>query len=205
MKRLRCFPGRLWHQSRGAAGLEAALILPLFIFFIVGMVELYQQYRAQGIIDQAAAQIAHSVSQQSKLHENGSCTVADNICVYDNLAEAMFQPLDYTGNGRVVVSVYAAASAGPGSNFVWQLGNASGWTRSYPGSSGLTHANLGSTAGLPPARGGQSLIVVETLYRSTPFVLSAKFWGLVTGSRTLYSRAVARPLYGDLRQLRPGP
>jgi len=43
------------------------------------------------------------------------------------------------------------------------------------------------------------------VYQFTPFVLSGKFWGLVTGNKTLYSRAVASPMYGDLRILRPNP
>ena len=122
---------RVGRNSRGAAGLEAAIVLPLFIFFIIGIVELYQQYRTQGIIDQAAATIAHSVSQQTALYANGSCDVANNVCVYGAIAQQVFSPLDFERNGRVVVSVYVAAesvSGGPG--FVWAPINDSGWTRS---------------------------------------------------------------------------
>lgn len=200
MRRL-CKIGR---NSRGAAGLEAAIVLPLFIFFIIGIVELYQQYRTQGIIDQAAATIAHSVSQQNALYANGSCTVANNVCVYGAIAQQVFSPLDFDGNGRVVVSVYEAEPVSGGPGFVWALDNIRGWTRSYP-SAGLSHPNVGSMTGFPPARAGQTLIAVETVYQFTPFVLSGKFWELATGNKTLYSRAVASPMYGDLRILRPNP
>lgn len=200
MRRL-CKIGR---NSRGAAGLEAAIVLPLFIFFIIGIVELYQQYRTQGIIDQAAATIAQSVSQQNALYANGPCSVANNVCVYGAIAQQVFSPLDFERNGRVVVSVYVAEPVGGGPGFVWAPINDRGWTRSYP-SSGVNHPNVGSTSGFPPARAGQTLIVVETEYQFTPFVLSGKFWGLVTGNKTLYSRVVASPMYGDLRILRPNP
>lgn len=198
-----------WRNTHGAAGLEAAIILPIFIFFIVGVVELYQQYRAQGIIDQAAASIAHSVSQQSVIYDRAPCTVASNVCVYDTLAAHIFAPLDYAENGKVSVAVLVAVSNGPSNTYRWSSPdestgatplNTTGWKRTYPSTSDVAMPT--TLPGLPEPQAGDAIIVVDTAYRSIPFVLSAGFWRLLTGERTQHSRSVAIPLYADLRQLR---
>lgn len=193
----------LLRSARGAAALEAAVILPFFIFFIIGTFELYQQYRAQSQVDLVATNIAQSVALQPALFEGNDCQAGNVVCVYEAVAADLYRPFGFDANGRVVISVWYAAPGGAG-GAGWVRDNAAdGWSVSYPSSSSVSHTNLGSTAGFPPARAGDSIIVVETLYRHTPFVLSGGFWKLVTGESTLYSRAVARPLNGDLRALQP--
>ena len=205
----------LWRNERGAAGLEAAIILPIYIFFLVGIVELYLQYRAQGILDQAAANIAHSISQQSTMHDSGSCpangAAANDVCVFNTMAGQLFAPLDYAGKGKLSVSVLVAVANPPSDGgHRWAIpataventpaGSPTGWQRCY--NAQCSDSDLTSTLVLPTPRAGDSIVVVDTAYRFKPFVLSAKFWKLDNGEMLLKSRAVATPLYGDLRQLR---
>ena len=190
----------LLSSSRGSAALEAAIILPLFVFFVLGTVDLYLNYRAQSQVDRAASSIAHSLSMQQEIFSEPDCTASNAVCVYETIAADLYQPLNFARNGRLSISVQVAAEHQGSQEIRWETGN--GWPVDY-GNTSIGPSRVGSTDGLPAPRAGDTLILVEAMYQHEPFALSAGFWETVHGSMTLYSRAVARPRYGDLSTLEP--
>lgn len=181
--------------SRGAAALEAAIILPIFVMFLLGAVEMYQQFRAQSQVDLVANNIANSLAMQQRVFSEPGSTAANAVQVYGPIAEDLFRPLSFS-DGRVRLAVLnAEPQAGSPSTITWQVGD--GWPV-IQGNAAVTHSRFGSVAGLPEPQVGASVVIVEALYKHTPFVLSADFWSALTGERTMYSRAVVNPRFGDV-------
>lgn len=182
--------------SRGVAALEAAIILPIFIMFLLGAVEMYQQFRAQSQVDLVANNIANSLAMQQRVFNVPTSTAANAVQVYGPIAEDLFKPLDFA-DGRLSMAVLTAEpQEGSPSVVTWQLGD--GWGPVFFGNSAVSHDRLGSLAGLPEPQLGTSVIIVEALYKHTPSILSADFWSALTGERTMYSRAVVNPRFGDI-------
>jgi hypothetical protein len=190
----------LLRSSRGSAALEAAIILPLFVFFLLGTIDLYLHFRAQSQVDRAASSVAHSLSMQREIFSEPDCTASNAICVYETLTADLYQPLNFSTNGRLRITVLVGVQNRNTSAVRWETGK--GWPMDY-GNTSIGPSRLGTTEGLPPPRAGDTLILVEAVYKHEPFALSAGFWETLRGSLTLYSRAVARPRYGDLSTLEP--
>lgn len=189
-------PRHLAANTQGTAGLEAALLLPVFVFFIVGAIELYQHFRVKSLLDRAAYSVAHSVGTQRELYRDSpDCPVANDICVYGAVAADLFRPLNFQANGRLRITTYVAQ------NGAWQILPNSGWPADF-GNALISTGNVGNTNDLPgPVDDGESVVVVEALYQSTPFALSSRFWEQLGGQSTLYSRAAFKPRYLDLHTL----
>jgi hypothetical protein len=189
--------------SRGVAGVEAALILPLMVFIIIGTIEVYQYFRAATILDRAAFTLANGISIQRELLDRGQCTNSNDICTYGAITRDLMTPLDYDRNGRVIFSVFAATEP-TGRNpppVRWE--SQPQWTRSYTGSgaTGSAVSRLEPTRGFPPANRGDTVIVVEVFYDFEPFAMSSAFWETLGGQRRMYSRAFFRPRFSDIREL----
>lgn len=200
-----CWLRRLWSCDDGIAGIEAALIIPLMVFIIVGTMELYHYFRAAAVLDRAAFTLADGVAMQRELFDGGPCDKSDHICTYGAVAQDLLTPLDFSRNGWVIITAFAATEPASGSNpppvtwkhaFEWQRIYAGGdTTGSQPGSM------LDSTEGFPPANEDDTLIVVEVFYDFVPFALTSAFWETLGGPRRMYSRAFFRPRFADLREL----
>lgn len=196
---------RLWRCQRGIAGIEAALIIPLMAFIIVGTMELYHYFRAAAILDRAAFTLADGVAMQRELFDGGPCDKSDNICTYGAIAQDLLRPLDYSRNGWIIISAFAATDPGSGSNpppVSWK--NSSEWNKRYSGGStggSVPNSLLAPSSGFPPANEGDTLIAVEVFYDFIPFAISAAFWETLAGSRRMYSRAFYRPRFAELREL----
>lgn len=191
----------LWRSDRGIAGIEAALIIPLMIFIIVGTMELYNYYRAAAVLDRAAFTLSDGVAMQRELFDGGDCEKSDNICTYGAIAQDLMTPLDFSRNGWVIISAYTAADPGPGGAVTWN--SASAWTRHYAGSGtggAAPGSQLDPSSGFPTANEGDTLIAVEVFYDFVPFAMTAAFWEILGGSRRMYSRAFFRPRFSDLRE-----
>lgn len=196
---------RLWTDEHGVAGIEAAVVIPLMAFIIVATVELYQYFRAASILDRAVFTLADGVAMQRELFDSGSCDESDSICTYGAIAQDLMTPLDYSRNGWVIISAFAATEPAPGANpppVTWK--NTFEWRREYSGtgnSGSQPGSLLDSTQGFPPANDGDTLIVVEVFYDFVPFAISAAFWETLGGPRRIYSRAFYRPRFAELRDL----
>jgi len=197
---------RLWRSEKGVAGIEAALVIPLMVFIIVGTLELYQYFRAASILDRAAFTLADGVAMQRELFDGGTCNKSDNICTYGAIAQDLLTPLNFSANGWVIISAYAATEPQSGWNpppVRWE--NGPEWTRDYSGGGGgggsAPASLLDPSSGFPPANDGDTLIAVEIFYDFVPFAMSAAFWETLGGPRRMYSRAFYRPRFAELREL----
>lgn len=194
----------LWRSDRGVAALEAALIIPLMVFIIVGSVEMYQYFRAAAIVDRAAFTLADGVAMQRELYQGGSCENSDSICTYGAIAQDLMTPLDFSSNGWIIISAYATTppSGGTPPSVTWK--GTTEWSEMFSGSGtgeSAPDSLLSPPEGFPPASIDDTLIVVEVFYEFVPFVLSARYWEILGGQRRLYSRAFYRPRFADLREL----
>lgn len=195
----------LWRSERGIAGIEAALIIPLMVFIIVGTMELYNYFRAASILDRAAFTLADGVAMQRELFDQGACDNSDDICTYGAIAQDLLTPLNFSANGWIIISAFAATEPEGGTNpppVSWK--NSSEWNRRFTGvgnSGSVPDSLLEPSSGFPPANDGDTLIVVEIFYDYEPFALSSAFWETLAGTRRMYSRAFYRPRFAELREL----
>lgn len=192
--------------QRGAVSIEAALVIPLMVFIIIGSFELYQYFRAASVLDRAAFTVANGVAMQRGLKDQGRCADTDDVCAYGAIMTDLMTPLNYRAHGRMVISLYVAEDKGKGA--AWK--NAPQWRRSYAGGSygGAVTSRLTPPDGFPqpmtkPAVAGEvdSVVVVETFLDFEPFAISAAFWQALGGKRLLESRAFYRPRFADLSTL----
>lgn len=203
MKRFFRFLNPLFFKcDKGSAAIETAIILPVFIFLVLGTVDVYNNFRAQSIVDHAASSIAQSLALQKNIYIRNDCNQADAICVYQNIAKDIYRPLGFQENGCVRITVVegkASESNTAPTPYFWAVG--SGWPVRYPSSALCAKFGAdGNFNDLPDnewAIVGDALIVVEAWYQYQPFSLSAGFWKSV-GKQNLYSRSTTRPRYGSL-------
>src|SRR5690606_26190210 len=142
---------------------------------------------------------------QRELFFRGSCDKSDDICTYGAVAQDLLTPLDFSRNGWVIITAFAATEPVSGNNpppVTWK--NSPEWTYTHAGN-GTTGSHpssmLDSTEGFPPANEDDTLIVVEVFYDFVPFALTSAFWETLGGPRRMYSRAFFRPRFADLREL----
>lgn len=193
----------LRRAERGIAAVEAALLIPLLAFTLVGFMELYQYHRAAALLDRSAFTLANGISIQRDLYDRGDCSRTTNVCTYHAIAADLMQPLNYRRHGQAIFSVYAATEPSGNNPAEWEKNPE--WRRAYKGDSlmpGIADAvTRVQTDDFPPANRGDTIIVVEMFYDHQPFVLSAAFWETLGGQRRLYSRAYFRPRFSDIREL----
>lgn len=211
---------RLTGQEQGVAGLEAAIVLPFLIFFIFGIIETYQYFRAAAVIDRAVFSVADGVSMQAKLYAGAPCDVTDHLCTYGVLMSQLMQPLDYANSGTMTIRLFVANPSGSCSGrgtagpVVWcnQMEDAKfgtvGWSRKCVGTSPCaevtalpTPATGTPVPGMPVPQANDTLVVVQVWQPYEPFVISSRFWAALGGERNLTATAFYRPRFNDLKQL----
>jgi len=188
--------------QRGAAAIEAALILPVAIFMVFACLEVYQYFRAAALLDRIAFTVANGVAMQRELLNGGQCDKSDDICVYGTMAQDLFQPLDYSARGGMIISTYAATEPDENGDVAWKAQPE--WRVTFKGSTSSLPdpiSRLGDTTVFPPARTGDTLVIAETFYDHEPFAISSHFWTALAGTTNMYSRFFFRPRFNDLRTL----
>ncbi|MBV6272976.1 pilus assembly protein [Alcaligenaceae bacterium CGII-47] len=200
------WPRRHRRLERGVAAIEAALLMPVAIFLVLGCVETYQYFRAEALINRVAFTVANGVAMQQTLYDRSQCTKSDDICIYNTITNDLFEPLDYAAHGGLIISAFVTTDivideAG-NSTVSWQ--NAPKWFKSYKGSPTANDpaSRLTDTDIFPPPKAGDTLIVAEVFYAHEPYIMSSKFWAALGGTRQMYSRFVFRPRFDDLRELK---
>jgi len=154
--------------KRGTAAMEAALILPILITMMLGMVELTTYVEATRKAVSAAQTVADLVAQES-------ATTDSNLDVIRLAAHSILAPLD-TEDGKLLISI---ASIGfdddDGSTFVL-------WEDQDPGATAIL-ASDADELGSP----GESVIAVTMTYEyESPF-------GFMLTTSTVEERSFARP------------
>ena len=189
-------------RERGAAAIEAALILPVAVFLVFACMELYQYYRAAALLDRVAFTVANGVAMQRELFNHGQCDKSDDICVYGAMAQDLFQPLDYGQRGGLIISAYAATEPDKNSNVTWNTQPE--WRMAFKGAGSAMPDPLSKLTGndeFPPAKVGDTIIIAEAFYDHEPFAISSKMWTALAGTSHMYSRFFFRPRFDDLREL----
>lgn len=162
--------------------------------------------RVIAVMDRVAFTLVNSISIQTSLIDDGSCSSPDRLCTYGAIMPTLLTPLD-AKNASAIISVYATntpvGSSGPSA---WTSISSSnhGWTHTvYQGTEAEAPASRVSAANLPTAlisknpRTADTVIVVELFYTYTPFAVSSSLFNLFFDSQQ-YSRALIRPRYADL-------
>ncbi|MDN5844254.1 MAG: pilus assembly protein [Alcaligenaceae bacterium] len=185
------------HLQRGVAALEAALLMPVAIFLLLGSFETYQYFRADAIVARASFAVANGVAMQPKLI-GGSCKQSDSVCTYSTIAQDLFTPLNYEAHGGLIISGFKT-DVGSGSNPKAEWDD-DPWSCSYKGSKGAAgpESRIADTEDFPPPRAGDTLIVAEVFYEYEPYIMSSKFWSSLGGTKMLYSRFFFRPRFEEL-------
>lgn len=190
---------KLLRNDSGIAAIEAALVLPVFIFFIVGAVEIYQFFRAQSIVERAAYEIAQSLSLQKEMFNGSQCSKADNLCVYENVAEQLMHPLDFKQHGRLRLTVLTSSQEDENSAVLWNV--EPGWPVVFGNAD--DHGNPAASFPLEAERPEETVLAVELAYDTSHLILTGRMRQLLTGSSTLVGRAYLRTRNDALRELKP--
>ncbi|MEE3651084.1 MULTISPECIES: TadE/TadG family type IV pilus assembly protein [unclassified Brenneria] len=189
---------RVGRNCRGVVAIEAALIIPLAVFLIIGAWELYHYFRTAAVVDRAAFMVANSLSMQRELKDGNGCRLADDICTYQTIAPDLMTPLDYQRNGGLVISFYTAEEAN--GEAVWQtIPERPSKIFKGSGNSRVPVSRLAPPAGFPQAEVGDAAIVVEVFYHYTPFAIGSTFWRALGAERQIVSRVFYRPRFIPLR------
>lgn len=190
-------------RERGVAALEAAIILPVAVFMVFACVELYQYYRAAALLDRVAFTVANGVAMQRELFNQGKCDQSNDVCVYGQIAQDLFQPLDYGSNGSMVISAFAATEPDEKGSVSWK--SQTEWRVFFKGTASAQPdpvSRLVDSSAFPQAKVGDTIIVAEGFYDYIPFAMSSTFWASLAGTSQIYSRFFFRPRFDDLRVLR---
>ena len=180
-------------NERGAAGLELAMLAPLFLCILLGFSELHQYLRALSIVERTAFSIGDMVAQRPSLHDSNSPSDSSNIGVYWQAAAVSAQPLDMAENGMVVITVVNDGGVAK-PKIAWQ--------RSAPGWKSKATTQISAAKPLPagvPFYARDNTVVVEVMYTFTPFQALALFLPKDKLPTTeLYRRVYFRPRFNDL-------
>ena len=189
---------RLSANQRGVATLEFAILMPMYVFFLIAMIEVYQFYRTVTIIDRTAYSIGNLVAEKAVLNDNSSDSNSNNVGIFWTIAPQVATPLDLKTNGTVIITV------------VKDAGNASpkiAWQRQETSCGMHDTSKLNSSNPLPsgfPFYVWDNTVVVEVFYHFSPFNAARTFWATAPLSVTLYRRAYFRPRFQNLDTLQNG-
>ncbi|WP_345795714.1 TadE family protein [Castellaniella sp. MT123] len=195
-------PGHIKHlirSDRGVAAIEAAMILPIMIFFIFGTIEIYQYFRAAAILDRAAFSVADGIAMQTKLVGDGPCNATDHLCTYGVVVGDLMRPVDYKNKGRMTIRLFGTDTDASGVTS-WTSGSVWGWTCAGDGNC-LPGAAGSLPSGIPAPAPKDTLLVVQVFQIYEPFLITSRLWSSLGGSTELSTTAFYRPRFEDLKTL----
>jgi|GEM_PF-2774958 len=186
-------------DQRGAVAIEAAIVIPLLFFLMLGMVEIYQYFRVIAVVDRAAFTVGNSLAVQPELKalecDLGTYDPAE-LCSYARMMPQLMQPLDYDQGGLQLQLQYYRSDGDPAQP-AWQPE----WV--YQCSAGAqpcqTVATIAAPAQAPAPLLDQAddLLVITTQAEYTPFSISSGVWSQLKGDPVLLSsRVYFRPRHG---------
>jgi Flp pilus assembly protein TadG len=172
MNRLARFLKRFLGNARGAAAIEFALILPVMVTMLTGLIELSYLMMAERRVSNAAHSTANLIAQETDV------TSSDLTDIF-SAASLIMAPFSTSTLKIGVSSVRFDDTTGAPSQ---------DWSSSYNAGSVTNPTTLATNMG----EAGSSVIIVTTSYSYTP-IMSA----ILTGPFALSETAIVRPRYLD--------
>jgi hypothetical protein len=169
--------------QRGVAITEFAVVAPLFVILLVGMVEITNYVFSFNKAEQAAATLANIIAR-NKITE----AQLDSLMVAVN---PLMEPFDFNGPGNgVFVSAFGVDPDTEEPEILW--------TRTYktPGP-GITPEQLADRITLDPDR-DETVITVQVFYKFTPMMTSFLFDG---GAVDVNTFSIALPRDDPMKEL----
>lgn len=195
-----------FRADHGIAAVEAAIVLPLMVFFAMGVVELYQYFRTDALMTRAAFSVADGVSMQQDLFDGGPCNLSDHVCTYGALMPDLMRPVDYQNGGGLQIRLLKTENitTGSGQNkqtkTVWKT--MPEWGKRCDGSGACVNFKQEYTGAETPApNDNDTIVIVEVFQTFEPFVISSRYWQALGGPRTLRAASFYRPRFDDLNAL----
>lgn len=187
------------NDRRGVLALEAALIFPIAVLLLVGLVESYLYMRSVLIAERVVSTLSMMIAKRQYI---GDCNQTNRPDYLGNLflaAEYMAEPMSLPANGMLIVS----GISNPGSGTPANAGTIINWQRRTSYKLEGAKSDLGVQNAKPvlpdgiivkPTAGLQAdtLIVVEFIYKFRPFPGTHTFISDlptdITFRRTSYAR-----------------
>jgi Flp pilus assembly protein TadG len=206
MARMRATMRSCVRSDRGSVTIEFVICIPLFLLVLVGMSEIYLYMRAVSLVEHTAFTLADSLGQMTSVIDDNSTSSSNNLGSIWKAAITLNTPNDLSTNGAVyVTSICEKTTSCAGSTptgtlpmttgvakILWQKG--ASWNSAGLASSETNSSILPSTW---PFRAYDTAIVIEVMYRYTPFAMTAPFWTNAPGQQTIYERVYVRPRSGQ--------
>jgi TadE-like protein len=179
---------------RGVAAVEFALLMPVLILLLVGMVDMTRYVSTVLKLERVSTGTADVGTQYNQLRDGMTVVKGDEIGILFLAAEQIAKPLDLKQYGAVVITCVSDQGNGP--KVMWQR------------RSGRTDAvsEIGTAGGLTLPSGfslryGNSVLFVEVFYIVHPYLFSIGWLTPDDKSVDLRSVAVYRPRFGTLTSL----
>lgn len=200
---------RFFVNRRGSVAIELALVMPVLMLMVVGFHEAYMYVRAVGLVERTAASVADIMGRQiAVLVDCSTSDDAANLGTYVTAAVEMARPIDLARSGQVflssVLTPTPAQGQNPAARVAWQR-SSTFMVAGERASVGRQGAAATLPAGiLPDVGGNDTVMVVEILYRFTPFAMTARFWNDAPGTVTIRRSAYFRSRLFNQNRLAPG-
>jgi len=202
--------GLLRRTERGVVAVEAALIIPLMVFFMIAMLETYHYFRMISIVDRAAFTVANGVAMQKQLllDQEGACTSPNNLCTYARLVPTLLAPLPREHKNPLTIQMLESCHSDSDARCQTQDDwNGAGWYQTWgkqcddTGQCQEAAPWKGLDAAPPPSN--KDLMIVVTVEQTyVPFSVSASFWSSLRNTPvTLQSHAFYRPRFDSIASL----
>lgn len=178
---------RLRAARRGTIPVEMALVTPVLLTMLLGIVDVGWFAVSRHKISRVAATLADLTSRGETVSE---AQIADMFAAGGSVAN----PFEFRTEGRAIVSSLVNPT-GASTTIAWQRLSPTGID---------VASHVGSEGGAPTlpdgfaVQAGENIIVAETFFRFQPIV------GMVIrGEQSIYATAFQRPRLGTLDQIQP--
>jgi hypothetical protein len=179
---------------RGLAAVEFALLMPILILLVVGMVDVTRYVSAALKLERVTSGTADVGTQYKSLRDGMTVVNGDEVGILFLAAQQIAKPLDLARYGAVVITCISDQGNGP--QVMWQ--------RRSGRAGAVSQISSGSAVTLPlgfSLRYGDSVLFVEAFYTLHPYLFSVGWLTSVDQQVDLRSLAVYRPRFGTLTSL----
>jgi Flp pilus assembly protein TadG len=176
---------RLRRDTAGAGAIEFAMMLPVLVLLLFGVVEVGRYIYLNMKLQNASGNVADIVSRPDQVN-------AADIQNLFAAAPTLMAPFDAAGRLRIIVSGVIVPGPNDPPEVAWQADSQTG------PDAGSAIGAVGQTASVPEGlvyNGGEALIVAEVFYDYDPWLFG------LAGDRRLDKVSYFRPRRGTLASL----